>query len=136
MVDLERLMRDGGAMASTLSTDKRSHAQISSIRITLQKLSFRKPTRCLREYLRRRAKTACRWSTGRRHRASRGPPKKIGACGESKYVLQGGACEPRVHVRHWGMKAVCFSSSVTVIIAKTVQLCNRGRRLLHLPRRS
>ena len=37
----------------------RSYAQISSTRMTLQKLSFRKTTRCLLEYSLCRAKVAC-----------------------------------------------------------------------------
>ena len=43
---------------------------------------------------------------------------------------------PRAHVPHWATKTVCFSSSVTAIIAKAFQPCHRGRRLLHLFRRS
>ena len=41
--------------------------------------------------------------------------------------------EPRAPVPHWATKAVCFSSSVTAIIAKMLQPCHRGRKLLHLP---
>ena len=100
VVDFERLLCGGGAMASILSTAKRSHAKISSIEITLQKLSFRKTTRCLRNICAAELKPFVGARQGVATGQAEDLEKNIGACGESKYVLQVGACEPRVHVRH------------------------------------
>ena len=115
-----------------------SYAQISSKRMTPQKLSCRKST--VRGACLNICAAELKPLAGARQIGATGQaedlPGKIVAYGERKEILQGGACEPRAHAPHWATKAVCFSSSVTAIIAKPFQPCHRGCRLLHLPHRS
>ena len=117
----------------------RSYAQISSTRMTLQKLLFRKTTRCLCLII---CATERKPLVGARQSGATGQaedlPGKIGAYGDEKRFCKKARLrrEPRSHIPHWATKAVCSSSSVTAKITTTFQSCHRARRLLHFPRRS
>ena len=118
----------------------RSHAQISTPRMTPQKLSLVKTARCLclnicAAELKPLVGARQGGSTGQAENLSQERSEHMARVKRS-FKQARLRREPRVNVPPWATKAACFSSSVTAIIAKTFQPCHRGRRLLHLSRRS
>ena len=128
---------DGG-VAPFLSTSTFSCTYIDHTHDAAEALVLENDEVPLCEHLRGRAKAVCRCSTERRHRASRGPPMEDW----SIWKEQRGFATRRVFdVKRWRMhhtkrrKQHASSLRSRATIAKTVQPCHRGRRLLHPLRR-